>query len=336
MQANVLYLGALSGRYRVYLDGEMLTWGDLPRQTQPIAIPVSMKRLESGAPLSVAIEVFEDPTHPQADILGGETGEGFVTPQIAESLKRTHFWKARSLPLICATLFAALGAAFFFSWLSDRKKQECAIIAACAFFQALMQVCAIDLVHELMDERFWNLAQVILLLWEGSLGMLLGFAFARSRGSWMLGIGLTAVLSSSIPCSVFFFSSRSAILLSWQIYLFRWMLPLAYARGASACFIQWNVLAHRKTVVSQGPVLSACMIRRKNELLRLGSTLVLIGALYAIEGCVLSSTDSRMSVCRILNFMLLLIAYAAGGTSRKRVKVQEFENSRIVPFRKAG
>jgi len=286
-QANVLYLGEIPGRYRVFLDGDLTSWGNSSESAHSVSIPISMKRLEEGRPLDLVIELTKKME---------KSSQGLITPEMADRLIQARHWKNELEPFFCATVFGVLGCLFLMGWLIQRRKQELAYFAAFAFLQALMHLCRIDFVERALGYRLATQAHTVFLLWEGSLAMLLGFSLARTRGSWM-----GATIGATLLASLALFVLAAA---SWQKYLFQIFIPLAYARGALACLIQWNVLSQRK-MLATGNVASA---GRREDLRRLGVGLLVIGASHALQAMFFGPSG----LFRLAEFVILLSCYAAG------------------------
>jgi hypothetical protein len=319
MHANVLYLGQIQGRYQVYADGQLTTWGSSSESTHPVTISIPLGRLQAGEPLSIAIEVSQTEPSLKADALGGKTGEGFVTPEIADDLIQARQWENELEPLICATAFGVLGSLFFFGWMTQRRKQEYAFFATFAFLQSWMHVCEIDFVRQMIGIHWMSLGRVSFLLWEGTLAMLLGFSLARTRSSWMIAVvSMTATLSL-IPFAASWMPFSIGSLASWQKYLFKAFVPLAYARGGLACLIQWNVLSQRRLMSRLMPR----MQRRKRDLRRMGLALIFIGALYAVQAVFYSSIDGAMSLFRLSHFLIVLACYGVGVMEERFQSSQE-------------
>lgn len=312
LQANVLYLGSLQGRYRVYVDGDLLTWGASSESTHPATVSLPFSRLQEGQPLDVSIEMSQIDPSVKSDAVVGKSGKGFVTPEIADDLLQAHHWEAEIEPLMSATAFGILGALFFFGWLTQRRKQEYAYFAAFAFLQTGMHVCEVDFVQQMIGSHWMSLARLSFLLWEGSLAMLLGFALARTRASWMIVAVAITAFASCVPFASDLLSISIGNLASWQRYLFKVFVPLAYCRGAFACLIQWNVLSQRRVLASMEQIMGLRMSKRKRDLRRLGLGLLFVGALYAIQALFYSTTDGAMGLFRLSHFFILLVCYGAG------------------------
>lgn len=330
MHANVLYLGQIQGRYRVYVDGELTTWGSSSEATHPVTISFPVGRLQAGEPLSIVIEVSRTQQDLKADVHGRKAGEGFVTPEIADDLIQARQWETELEPLICATAFGVLGSLFFFGWVTQRRKQEYAYFAAFAFLQSWMHVCGIDFVQQMIGVHWMSLGRLSFLVWEGTLAMLLGFALARTRSSWMIAVVAITTALSLIPFAASWMPFSIGSLASWQKYLFKAFVPLAYARGGVACLIQWNVLSqhrHRQMIASNYPVTDTrvipCIMRRSRDLRRMGLALILIGALFALQATLYSMSDGAMGLFRLSHFLILLACYGVGEIEERRQGSQE-------------
>jgi hypothetical protein len=312
LQANVLYLGPIHGRFRVYLDGDLTSWASALGQTRPVTLTVPLKRLQQAEPLSVAIEISSDTSAFKRDRLDKKRGEGLVTPEVADKLIQANLWERKLIPLICATVFGVLGILFFTGWLIQRRKQEYAYFAAFSFLQAVGQICAIDFMQQVLGSSFLSELGVVLLVWEGSLAMLLGLALARTRASWMVMAICATFLATSVLLLAPWISLPAATLAKWELYLFKGFVPLAYARGALACFIQWNVLSHRRAFVSLGFEKSVRAMQRRRDLRRLTLGFFGVSILYFFQSEFVSNADPRMGVFRLTHFVLLITCYGAG------------------------
>jgi hypothetical protein len=271
-----------------------------------------MNRLQQAEPLSVAIEISSDASANRPDLIGGSQGEGFVTPEVADKLIQSQQWQSEIMPLICATVFAVLGVFFLVGWMTQRKKQEYAYFAAFSFLQAVGQFSAVDWMQQLLGATFLSELKVVLLIWEGSLAMLLGLALARTRASWMVMAVSTAVLATSAFLLAPWISLPLATLAKWEKYLFQVFVPLAYARGAIACLIQWNVLSQRREFASWGHEMSHRIAQRRRDLGILGLGFMTVGALYAVQAMFFSSADAWMRMFRLSHLVLLMGCYGAG------------------------
>jgi hypothetical protein len=312
LQANILYLGQITGRFCVYLDGDLLSWGNASGRPRPVMLAVPMSRLQQAEPLCVAMEISSEASAVSPDRLGGAQGEGFVTSDIAEKLIQSQQWQSELMPLICATIFTVLGAFFFTGWLTQRQKQEYAYFAAFSFLQAVGQFCAVDFVQQFAGTALLSELKVVLLVWEGSLAMLLGLALARTRASWMAMAVSFAVLVTSALLLAPWISLPLATLAKWEKYLFQVFVPLAYARGAMACWIQWNVLFQQQELATLAPGIRLRVNQRRQDLARLSFGFLIVGALYAIQAALFSSADAWMGVFRLTHFVVLIACYGSG------------------------
>ncbi|MFL5812345.1 MAG: hypothetical protein ACJ763_02110 [Bdellovibrionia bacterium] len=231
---------------------------------------------------------------------------------VQDQLSQSQQWQSELMPLLCAMIFAVLGVFFLAGWMTQRKKQEYAYFAAFSFLQGVGQFCAVDWMQQLLGASFLSELRVVLLVWEGSLAMLLGLALARTRASWMAMAVFTTVLVTSMLLLAPWISLPKATLANWEKYLFQVFVPLAYARGAAACLIQWNVLSQRRAFANLGQEMSLRIAQRRRELGTLGFGFLTVGALYAAQALFFSSADAWMRVFRLSHLVLLIACYGAG------------------------
>jgi hypothetical protein len=317
-QANILFLGKILGRYHVYLDGEQIVSGNYTWLNGPLFIPISMKRLESGQPMHLAIEVINDEGLVHPDLLGQEYGEGFTTSSWASELTQKILWNNHSGPFLFSLVYLSIGSFFLIAWFSGSRKQEYAFFAAYVFLQALMQMDSLDSVRSLRSTLFWNQLNLGLLVGEGTLALLLGLSFARVRRSWITPLVITSIVVGFLP---FLLRSPSYVAVAfWEAQIFRWFIPLAYLRGGVSCLIQWHYLRRWRR--------DGSLILRQNTLLKMGLALSLIGTLAFAESWFLTPNDFNLSYFKLIHVGILLSIYIGSNLQERRRFYHSFKGSR--------
>lgn len=307
-QANILFLGKILGRYHVYLDGEQIVSGNYTWQNGPLFIPISMRRLESGLPLHLAIEVINDVGAAHPDLLGQEYGEGFTTSAWASELTQKILWNNHSGPLLFSLVYLSIGSFFLIAWFSGSRKQEYAFFAAYVFLQALMQMNSLDSVRALRSTLFWNELNLGLLVGEGTLALLLGLSFSRVRRSWMGPLVVVSIIVGALP---FILRTPSYTTVAfWESQIFRWFIPVAYIRGGFSCLIQWHWLRRWKR--------DGSLALRQGVLLKMGAGLCLVGILAFVESWFMTPTDFNLSYFKLTHVGILLSIYISSNLQERR------------------
>ncbi|MBI3558349.1 MAG: hypothetical protein HY074_18940 [Deltaproteobacteria bacterium] len=342
-RANQLILGWITATYRIWLDGELVATGSRT-DSDPVVLSLPFYRLAEKRPLRVAVQIY----HTEGTIFpdffnGGRVGEGFATASRTAAYRNFIAFRSKARPL---ALFAAnlmIACLFFLFWCSTQGKQEYFYVAMYAFVSAAFQARSTDIVFMTLDVPLVYALDVFLRFAEGSFGMFLGFAFARSRrGLFTYGLplclGLPFLLLAGNGDSVARFSQMGLV--------GTWFVPFAHVLGALACFTQAHYLyliSKGTNKVSRRHRAGAYLPVRIQRLAVFGTGLAALAFLFWVQSHGITSPTSHAIWDRFGHFLVVVLLGTIVLTEYKeqalliaKTPVSEYHRRPVMPARITG
>ncbi|MEW6055009.1 MAG: hypothetical protein AB1540_00205 [Bdellovibrionota bacterium] len=293
--ANHLILGWIKGHYKLWIDGEFITEGSR-EDREPIVLALPRGMFVETKPLQIALEVLPEKGAAFPDILARPLKEGFGVKAQARAYKSiSSFWK-KSRPFALFFMNLLFSFLFFLLWHSEREKQEYFYISSYALMSAVFQLRLTDLFLSAFDPNVNYSLDILLRFSEGSLGLFLGLAFARSRREFFQwGISLCVILPSIVAFSL----SDGPSKYRFNDFLDQWLVPVFYLLGAAACALQAVLLFSYRNKKQAVPV-------RMKRLIYFSIGLGGVALTYILQSHHLVSFVHRMFLSRFAHFGLVL------------------------------
>ena len=179
-RANYLILGWVRGDYTIFVDGQEIAKGKRTYH-EPIIFPLPLNWLEHKNGMRIAVRILPQADADNPDVFSKPFPEQLATADDATaSLSATEFYK-KSRPFALLTINLALAAIFFLIWFADREVREAFYLSLYALLSATLQLRLSDIYLGQFPAAIDYNLDFILRFYEGSLGLLLGMAFARIR-----------------------------------------------------------------------------------------------------------------------------------------------------------
>jgi hypothetical protein len=276
--ADILLLGWLKGDYQIWVNGHYFFHGDAS-DLDPIAVTLPHSAFLHSGPMSIAIRVA--PKYGAYDPVkfAGDMPVGLSDPTNANAYRSFFSFGKKVRPFAIFVLFFLVSITFYKLWVSNRKKAEYFHFSMYNLVSALGALASSDLFLQILPLKISSRFILGLSLFQGILGAVLGFVFARSRPHYtrvLIAIGgMGALIASALS-----FSSHP--LVKPEFAEVAWIGAFLHVLGASACFIQ---AAYLRGLQKFGIDHSS----RIRKLLIFGSGLVLVSA-FSIAGTVSYTT----------------------------------------------
>ncbi len=342
-RANQLIIGWITATYRIWIDGELIATG-VRGDADPITIALPFGRLLEKRPMNIAVQIY----HTEGTIFpdffnGGRVGEGFATATRAAAYKNFIGFRSKARPMALFVANLMIAGLFFLFWCSTQGKQEYFYVAMYAFISAVFQARSTDIVFMTLDIPVVYTLDVFLRFAEGTFGMFLGFAFARTRRG-LFAYGLPICLA--LPFLLFATTGDSTARFSQMGLVGTWFVPLAHAVGGAACLLQSYYLyitSKGTNKVSRRHRAGAYLPIRIQRLAIFGAGLVALAFLFWSQAYGITSPTSHAVWDRFGHFVIVIVLGTIVLTEYKeqallvaRTPVSEYHRRPVMPARITG
>lgn len=234
--ATRLMLGLLYSRYEIWVDGERIQVGDFLENDLPLALDLTIDRMQQDKALHIAVAVFRNGKMRTIDSDWFVPTMGFYTSRASDQQIRWSAFANDTRYYVMFAVFFLFGLIFRYAAIIKEANSEYPAAAMYSLVMALLQFIICDSTFRMFGPTlYYNVLNAILVA-EVFAVIGFGLAFSRAPAALLRRVNLSIPVSFLVVLSISRIFSLDGV---FSEIIITYLTPLSYAAAATFCFLQY-------------------------------------------------------------------------------------------------